>query len=71
MAKKNKVDTLENNEIKDIIKFNYKKSIKERFFALYEANRNLNKTKIANELSISRVTLNKWVKEYESTRLSK
>lgn len=70
MAKKNKVDTIENNEIKDIIKFNYKKSIKERFFALYEANKNLNKTKIANELSISRVTLNKWVKEYETKGLS-
>lgn len=63
MAKKNKFETMENKEIAETIKFSGKKTPKEKFLALFSENNNLNRTKIAEQLNVSRVTINNWIKE--------
>ena len=71
MAKKNKVDSLENKEIKDTIKKSGKTSSKDKFISILESGAKINKSKIAIELNISRVTLNKWENEYNISSVSK
>ena len=71
MAKKNKVDSLENKEIKDTIKKSGKTSSKDKFISILESGVKINKSKIAIELNISRVTLNKWENEYNISSVSK
>jgi hypothetical protein len=68
MAKKNKIETMEQNEIKDTIKRSGKTNTYEQFEAIYKANKNINKTKIAEELSVSRQTITTWMKEIESVK---
>lgn len=63
MAKKNKFETMEQSELKDIIKRSGKITAKEKFSAIFYENPNFNKTKIAEQLNVSRVTINSWIKE--------
>ena len=48
MAKKNKFQSMENKTIIEAIKFSGKRNSFEQFTAVYEENKNLNKTRIAN-----------------------
>lgn len=68
MAKKNKIETMEDKEIKETIKRSGKITAKDQFEALYNTNKNINKTKLAQELSVSRQTINTWIKEIESVK---
>lgn len=66
MAKKNKAESIEDKGIKDVIKFAGKKSVKEKFIDMYEQNKELNRTKVANELNVSRRTVCTWISELET-----
>ena len=61
MAKKIKVDSAESKLIKKTIAVS-KSDKKETVQAIYEANPNVNKTKLADQFGVSRVTINEWIK---------
>jgi transcriptional regulator with PAS, ATPase and Fis domain len=63
MARKNKIEANENKELKDSIKASGKRSAKEKFEFLFAENPELNRSKIAEELNVSRMTINRWLKE--------
>ncbi|MEY2702112.1 MAG: hypothetical protein RLY43_745, partial [Bacteroidota bacterium] len=65
MAKKNKAETRETGEMREIIKVSGKITIRDKFEALYKSNKTINKSKIAEELGVSRVTINAWIKDIE------
>jgi transposase-like protein len=61
MAKKNKIEAVEQKEIIDIIKQSGKITAKDQFEALFTKDRNINRSKIANQLNVSRTTIKKWI----------
>jgi hypothetical protein len=63
MAKKVKVDSIEVAEIRTVIKSNYNKSTKEKFQILFEANPDLNKKEVSEQLGVSLQMIYKYVKE--------
>lgn len=63
MAKKNKIESIETKEIKDNIKHSNKHSPREQFEVLYEINPELNRSKVAEELGVSRTTIKNWISE--------
>ena len=65
MAKKIKVNSIETNEIKNIIQSNKNKSIKEQFVELYKANSELNKKEVSENLGVSLRMIYKYIKEIE------
>ena len=65
MAKKNKLETIEESEIRKSIKNSGKISAQDQFIAAYTQNPNLNRSKLAENLNVSRVTINKWIKQIE------
>ena len=62
MAKKIKIDSIENSEIKKILKNNDTKSNKDKFAILYKANPELNKNEVAEQLGVSLQTIYKYIK---------
>jgi len=66
MAKKNKFTSMEHNEIVETIKYSGKRTGFEKFQALYSANPNLNRSKIAEQLNVSRRAITKWISEIEA-----
>jgi hypothetical protein len=66
MAKKNKVNTMETNDIKEVIKFSGKRTAFDKFKVLFVDNPNLNRSKISSELNVSRRTIISWIKEIEA-----
>jgi len=66
MAKKNKFTSMEHSEILETIKFSGKRTSFDKFKVLFEANPNLNRSKIAEQLNVSRMTISKWIKEIDS-----
>jgi len=65
MAQKNKVDSLENIEIKNNIK-DTKGSVEEKFKEMYKKNPEINRTKAAEMLNVGRTTIYRWIKEDEN-----
>lgn len=65
MAKKNKMETMEDTEIRAAIKSSGKLTAQEQFVAAYTLNPDLNRSKIAENLNVSRVTINNWIKKIE------
>ena len=63
MAKKNKFQSMEHLEMVETIKYSGKRTAYEKFVAIAEANPKFNKSKVAEELNVSRVTVNNWIKE--------
>jgi DNA-directed RNA polymerase specialized sigma subunit len=63
MARKNKIEATENKELKESIKASGKRSAREKFEFLFSENPELNQSKIAEELNVSRMTVSRWVKE--------
>jgi len=68
MAKKNKVDSLENKKLNDDIKASGKRDSFEIFEMLYNENTDVNKTKLAEELNVSRSTVYNWAKKIDSVQ---
>jgi transposase-like protein len=65
-AKKIKINSSSLNEMKTTINSAKNKSTKEKLHALYLTNEVENKSEVAEMLGISRVTINKWLKEFEN-----
>ena len=65
MAKKNKFQSMEHLEMMDSIKFSGKRKPFDKFKVLYEENNNINKSKVAEELNVSRMTINRWISEMD------
>lgn len=63
MAKKNKLETMEESDIRTAIKHSGKISAQEQFIVAYEQNPLLNKAKIAEQLNVSRMTISRWINE--------
>ncbi len=62
MAKKIKIDSIENSQIKKVLKNNDAKSNKEKFTILYKSNPNLNKNEVAEQLGVSLQMIYKYIK---------
>lgn len=65
MAKKNKIESIEEAEIKTAIKNSGKISAQEQFMAAYAQNPDLNRSKMAETLNVSRSTIKNWIKQLE------
>lgn len=65
MAKKIKVNSIETNEIKNIISTNKNKTIKEQFLEIYKKNPEINKKEVSENLGVSLRMIYKYVKELE------
>ena len=63
MAKKNKFESLENAEMNEIIKTGGKITAKDQFISVYEADKDFNRTRLADKLNVSRSTIINWIKE--------
>ena len=63
MAKKIKIDSLENSKIKKVLKDNDGKSNKDKFNILFKANPDLNKKEVAEQLGVSLKTVYKYIKD--------
>ncbi len=65
MAKKNKMETMEDTEIRAAIKSSGKITAQEQFIAAYTQNPELNRSKMAENLNVSRSTIKNWIKQLE------
>ena len=63
MAKKNKFQSMEHLEMVETIQYSGKRTAFEKFKAIFDRNPKYNKSKVAEELNVSRVTLYNWEKE--------
>lgn len=68
MAKKNKIESIEDAEIRTTIKKSGKITPQEQFLAAFAQNPDLNRSKMAENLNVSRVTINNWIKKIESVK---
>ena len=68
MAKKNKIESIEEAEIKIAIKNSGKISAQEKFMAAYSQNPELNRSKMAENLNVSRQTIARWIKALEKEK---
>ena len=59
------METMEDTEIKAAIKSSGKITAQEQFIAAYTQNPDLNRSKIAENLNVSRQTINRWIKELD------
>ena len=66
MAKKVKIDSIEVAEIRTVIKSNANKTTKEKFELLYEANPDLNKKEVSEQLGVSLQMIYKYIKELKN-----
>ena len=66
MAKKIKIDSVEVQEIKQILKYQKGKTTKEKFEQLYSANKNLNKKEVSEQLGVSLQMIYKYIKQIEN-----
>jgi hypothetical protein len=65
MAKKVKIDSIEVSEIRKVLKTNDGKTNKDKFALLYEANKNLNKKEVSEQLGVSLQMIYKYIKELD------
>jgi hypothetical protein len=66
MAKKIKIDSVEVQEIKQILKDQKGKTTKEKFEQLYSANKNLNKKEVSEQLGVSLQMIYKYIKQIDN-----
>jgi hypothetical protein len=64
MAKKVKIDSIEVSEIRKVLKTNDGKSNKEKFKLLFDANPELNKKEVSEQLGVSLQMIYKYIKEF-------
>ena len=65
-AKKIKLNSIEVSKLKTSIATNKGKNEKEKLFDIWKADNKFNKTETAELLGVARMTINRWVKEFES-----
>ncbi len=64
-AKKIKINSVEVSKLKNTLSANKGKNEKEKLFEIWKINKNFNRTETAELLGVSRVTIGKWLKEFE------
>jgi hypothetical protein len=64
-AKKIKVNSVEVSKIKNTITSSKGKNEKDKLFEIYKSNVNFNRSETAELLGVSRMSINRWVKEFE------
>lgn len=64
MARKVKLDSVESVEIKSHINISGKITARDKFESVYKSNNQINRTKIADQLGVSRGTILNWIKEF-------
>lgn len=69
MARKIKVNSMETSKIKKTIRQNDKSNDYDLFLAIYEKDKNVNRSKLANILNVSRRTIQNYIKHYENKTL--
>ncbi len=65
MAKKIKVNTIEIGELKEVLIANKNKSVRDKFFEMYQKNPELNKKEAGELLSVSRTQIYRWMTEID------
>ena len=63
MARKVKIDSIETNEMKEMVKISGKVTSKDKFQAVYIADKNINRQKAADQFNVSKMTIQRWIKE--------
>jgi hypothetical protein len=63
MAKKVKIDSMESKGINDMVKNCSKVTPRDQFEAIYSLDKNINRTKVADQFGVSRNTILRWIKE--------
>jgi len=66
MARKIKINSMETSKIKKTIRQNEKTNDYDTFVAIYEKDKNVNRSKLANILNVSRQTIQNYIKHYEN-----
>lgn len=64
-AKKIKINSVEVSKLKNTLTASKGKNEKEKLFEIWKSNKNFNKSETAEIIGISRMTVNRWVKEFE------
>lgn len=65
-AKKIKINSVEVSKLKNNISLNKGKNEKEKLFEIWKENPNFNKSETAELLGVSRMSISRWIKEFES-----
>ena len=63
MTKKLKIDSIEHGKMMSIVSEGRNLTDYDRFAAAYTADPKVNRTSIAEELNVSRMTINRWIKK--------
>jgi DNA-binding XRE family transcriptional regulator len=66
MSKKVKIEAQDKKEMKSIMQSDNSKNKFDKFKSLYKANKDMNRTQVAELMNVSRVTLNKWINKIDN-----
>jgi DNA-binding XRE family transcriptional regulator len=66
MSKKVKIESQEKSDLKSIMYSDKSKTKFDKFKSLYKANKELNKSQVAELLNVSRVSINKWINKIDN-----
>jgi hypothetical protein len=66
MSKKVKIESQEKSDLKSIMYNDKNKNKFDKFKSLYKANKELNKSQVAELLNVSRVSINKWINKIDN-----
>jgi DNA-binding transcriptional regulator LsrR (DeoR family) len=66
MSKKVKIEAQDKKDMKSIMQSDNSKNKYDKFKSLYKANKDMNRTQVAELMNVSRVTLNKWINKIDN-----
>jgi len=66
MSKKVKIEAQDKKDMKSIMQSDNSKNKFDKFKSLYKANKDMNRTQVAELMNVSRVTLNKWINKIDN-----
>jgi hypothetical protein len=66
MSKKVKIDAQDKKDMRSIMQSDNSKNKYDKFKSLYKANKDMNRTQVAELMNVSRVTLNKWINKIDN-----
>jgi hypothetical protein len=66
MSKKVKIEAQDKKDMRSIMQSDNSKNKFDKFKSLYKANKDMNRTQVAELMNVSRVTLNKWINKIDN-----
>jgi DNA-binding transcriptional regulator YiaG len=66
MSKKVKIEAQDKKDMRSIMQSDNSKNKFDKFKSLYKANKEMNRTQVAELMNVSRVTLNKWINKIDN-----